>query len=957
MRALTTLALGACLFAGSASAATINVPADQATIQAAINAASNGDTVLVAPGTYYEKLDFLGKAITVQSSGGAAVTILDGQNSGPIVTFDNSEGNSSVLQGFTLTHANNTAVKMSGPVSPSILDNVFANNTTATEGAALAISGGGLAPLILRNSFSDNNCGGANYEYVVNISSAAVIEDNVFVNNHCTALQISVSTGTLPTVYNNTFVGNSYGLIVFSYTSNANASVLFSNNLIAFNDYGLTVYISGPGTMPGWSHNLLYGSTVADFQGDSTSLTNPTGTNGNISADPTLAYWVGGDVHLLKGSPAIDAGDSTVSQASATDFYGDTRVFAGKPGDTAIVDIGADEATGADYVVPAPVIINVPTDQPTIQAGIDAAADGNIVLVAPGTYYEQLNYHGKPITVKSSGGTAATVLDGNNSGPIVSFKAGEGKNAILQGFTLTHAKNGGAGGAIFIVGSSPTIEDNVFTANLDSAGSGAAIDGFGASPVIIRNRFSDNSGDDPNAVVSVVCFVNGSSPVAADNVFANNSVIAYNQLIPNTSAAPKIYNNTIVGNTAGLDLSFAGNLPGTLFSNNIIAFNQTGVEMSFTNGATLPPFKDNLVYGDTTVDYQGVASQTGTNGNISVDPRLKDWADGDVRLLYGSPAIDIGDSTVSQVSSTDFDGDPRVFAGKPGDSAIVDIGSVEFHPPLVAATDGIGHAAPNTAFNGTLTSSNADPDEPLIFALVSLSTHGTVTITDDTTGAFQYVPAQDYFGPDSFTFDITDPYGTVSNTATEQMTVADIAPTANDGSVETTPDTAVGGTLSASLAYPTQTLNFSLVSGPAHGKLSVSAGTGQFNYVPTRGFAGGDSFTFHVTDAYGTVSNVATETVTVNDLAPTAFDARIRVTTNRSTSGRLNATKAYNDQVLSYSVVSDPLHGTVTIRNASAGAYTYTASPGFKGGDSFTFQVADQWGTVSNVATVSVVVH
>ncbi len=63
---------------GALEAATIHVPGDYANIQDAINAAVDGDTVLVAPGTYHERVNFLGKAITVTSEQGPDVTIIDG---------------------------------------------------------------------------------------------------------------------------------------------------------------------------------------------------------------------------------------------------------------------------------------------------------------------------------------------------------------------------------------------------------------------------------------------------------------------------------------------------------------------------------------------------------------------------------------------------------------------------------------------------------------------------------------------------------------------------------------------------------------------------------------------------------------------------------------------------------------------------------------------------------------
>ncbi|MBL7074142.1 T9SS type A sorting domain-containing protein [candidate division KSB1 bacterium] len=94
-----------------ANATIINVPGDQPTIQAGINIAVNGDTILVQPGSYVENINFNGKNIVVGSlfltTGDTAYisqTVIDGDSSGSVVTFENSEDTTAVLRGFTITN-------------------------------------------------------------------------------------------------------------------------------------------------------------------------------------------------------------------------------------------------------------------------------------------------------------------------------------------------------------------------------------------------------------------------------------------------------------------------------------------------------------------------------------------------------------------------------------------------------------------------------------------------------------------------------------------------------------------------------------------------------------------------------------------------------------------------------------------------------------------------------------
>ena len=79
----------------------------------------------------------------------------------------------------------------------------------------------------------------------------------------------------------------------------------------------------------------------------------------------------------------------------------------------------------------------------SIQAAIDdvTTVDGDVIIVDPGTYTENINFMGKAITIESTDPgdpdvVAATIIDGGQAGSVVTFATGEGNDSIIRGLTI-----------------------------------------------------------------------------------------------------------------------------------------------------------------------------------------------------------------------------------------------------------------------------------------------------------------------------------------------------------------------------------------------------------------------------------------------------------------------------------------------------------------------------------------
>ena len=486
--------------------------------------------------------------------------------------------------------------------------------------------------------------------------------------------------------------------------------------------------------------------------------------------------------------------------------------------------------------------IRVPADAASIQQAIDAASAGDTVLVSPGTYVENIDFRGKAITVASEQGPATTIIDGGGAGSVVTFASGETRAAVLNGFTIRNGLNSFNGGGVLVQFSSPTIAGNRIVENGSCSGAGvysyfsspliqgntiannfvyacSGASGLGvyvggdSAAEIVGNVISGNSGFANGGGVTL--FAAGSAVVRA-NVIANNltsgfspctsgggiwmvnnaqATIADNLVVGNAagcggglfwgnaSGVTTLVNNTFAENDAleGSAIDFSSFADGQVIANNIILgkAGEPAFSCSGSSSAPLPVVSSSDVFSQSAPAYSGICvDQTGTRGNVSVDPLFVQpsapGVPGDYHLQRTSPLVDAGDNAAVGPLSTDLDGNPRISDGNGDGVARVDMGAYELfipnHPP-------VAHAGPDQRVS-------ADAN-----CLATITLDGTASFDPDGdpltyvwTGSFGAVAgpiATIQLAPGTYTITLTvqDGRGGVS-TDTVVVTVVDTMPPA-----------------------------------------------------------------------------------------------------------------------------------------------------------------------------------
>ncbi|HIJ69774.1 MAG TPA: hypothetical protein HPP87_00250 [Planctomycetes bacterium] len=357
----TTICFLGLLIAGSAGAAVHYVPTDYPTIQAAIDAASGGDSIVINPGTYSGpgnySISFKGKAITVQSTdpGDPYVvntTVIDCQGSPSTrgFVFHSGETSDSKLTGLTITGGDNFlggGIYCYNSSSPAISKCVITANS-AVFGGAVAVGNNNSQPTISACTITENSAmvgGGAIYC----IGSGPRFESCIIAGNFAPrgGAVYSHNPGN-SIIANCTITSNAASVWGGAFYCFASGNMDISNCILWDNTASSASEMMVGNVGAPASVSISY----CDIQGLSAGVVANSGSTvnwgqGNIDLDPMFVsggqmdsitkVYTKGNYHLTEDSPCIDAGNPSFVAGTQIDIDGESRLSG------AAVDIGADE--------------------------------------------------------------------------------------------------------------------------------------------------------------------------------------------------------------------------------------------------------------------------------------------------------------------------------------------------------------------------------------------------------------------------------------------------------------------------------------------------------------------------------------------------------------------------------------------------------------------------------------
>jgi len=581
--------------------------------------------------------------------------------------------------------------------------NTLTNNSLSGNSAN---NGGGIytefgTNMLMNNSLSGNsatNLGGGIYTYV----GTNTLANNSLSGNSATNLGggIYAEFGT-NTLASNSLLGNSagYGGGIYTFES---TNTLTNNSLSGNSATNLGGGIFTNSGMNTLTNNIIWGNSngIANI-GSTLTVTHSivqggfAGT-GNLNVDPLfvsqppVGLGTSGDLRLMAGSPAIDAG--TATDAPATDLDGNPRpVGAGydmgayefsipcPPGN--ILYVKADPAPGganngtswtdaftdlqSALASACPGITEIwvaagiykPSAHPIPCSGCSDPRDYTFQLkdgvslyggfTGTETLLSQRNIAVNTTTLSGDTGTPGDASDNVYHVVLAAFSS-DAPTTRLDGFTITGGNanvfstitvNGRPiwrrdGGGIYTYEGTNTLTNNSLSGN--SANYGGGIYTSRGANMLTNNNLSGN--------------------------FANFGGGIFTELGTNT-----LTNNSLSGNSASNDGGGIYAFQGTnTLTNNIIWGNSSGID---NDGSTL------------TVTYSVVQGGFAGTGNLNVDPLFVSQppvglgTSGDLRLQPCSPAINVGNNTAAMGISTDLNGNARIFG------SVVDMGAYEFQAP------------------------------------------------------------------------------------------------------------------------------------------------------------------------------------------------------------------------------------------------------------------------------------